>query len=60
MIDAALYLDTLGQKQKIIKLEQDLFRLTGKNASVTNEKLPSGITQDQLSKMSDGDYLAAL
>lgn len=60
VIDAALYLDTLGQKQKIIKLEQDLFRLTGKNASVTNEKLPSGITQDQLSKMSDGDYLAAL
>lgn len=59
VVDAALYIDILGQKQKIIKLEQDLFKITGKNASVSNEELPSGFTEDQLAKMSDGDYLAA-
>jgi subtilisin family serine protease len=58
VVDAALYLDVLAQKQKIIQLEQNLMRLTGKNSAVSNEKLPSGMTEAQLAKLSDGDYLA--
>lgn len=58
VVDAALYLDVLAQKQKIIQLEQNLMKITGKNSSVSNDKLPSGMTEAQLSKLSDGDYLA--
>jgi subtilisin family serine protease len=58
VIDAALYLDVLSKKQKIIQLEQNILLLTGKNADASQNMWFAGITEKDLLKLSDGDYLA--
>lgn len=58
VIDAALYLDVLSKKQKIIQLEQNILLLTGKNIGTSENTELAGVTEKDLLKLSDGDYLA--
>lgn len=58
VVDAALYIDNLARKQKIIKLEQNILLLTGKNLPSQNDTWFGNLTDTQIKKLSDPDYLA--
>lgn len=59
VINAAKYIDILGTKQIIIKQEQERFSSTGKNIWIKKDSVLK-LSPDQLAKLSDADYLAAL